>query len=1803
MSESPPKGGADATDDPVVEVASPAKVPRPGRWRRRLLFLAAVVVVGRLVLGVGLTPILRAALSAGGLEASWDSLELDLLDARVEVGGLTLSPRSGSGDGAPDGASSGAPMVAAAIVVLDVDAGALLTGHLRVERLVLEGARVRLDRGAEGSWNFSPLMGEGAPAPAEPTPPGPILFDLPFEVVQARVQDLGVSLRDLQATPPVDLTSTTSLTLTNLGAEGQPAALDLRVVSADCLDLLRVRGGGAVAAEGADLSVELTLAGLRPEAARGLLVAAGLDPRAESLSADARLRLEAQPLEGNARQIGARLTLDRTQVTADGTEAVGLEQLEVQVGALGDGVLNVASVLVDGLVAEASLEADGSLTFAGLGPATSAPASSASKAPEPAPGVPTQAAPAVAGAEPAPFQWSLDRVELKGSRLAFTDRDLSDGHRITASLDTVTAGPISSVSGAPASSVLLSGTIPGVVEEIRVEGTIESIVPRFKGSGGLRLDGVIPVELAPYLALGGIEPAFERGTFELDQLDVDGLDFAAKGLRVTDSGEELAAVDMARVVVGGEDRVTAELSGARGRVRRLLDESIEGVGLRFNLASEPPTPPKERGAGGPADATPFVLPSVWLPRLDLQFERLELISESNDLTPVTVGPISLTAGRAAGAGDSSEAFVASVQGKVRVARDFSASVTLDGSEEGLLRIRGETAARGLNLDPLEEWVELLGVRSVLRDGALDARFDLGLRALEGRPDLSIQVGPVRLADRAGEEATEWLDLKELRVEGVRSGGDVTAAIGSIRVDQPRLRLERDGAEWTALGFQVLPRGAAEETPEAPANLEPAAESSRASGWLTLGDAQLNGASVTLVDRADGATSAVVLEATLAAKDLAPGAGAPAATVTAEVGLEGSRWAAAGTVQPDPAAPSMDLELTLEGLAGEALQRFMPPGAQLALADGVARAKVRGSWSQPEGGGDSLAMVVEDLDLRERDAGRPLLGASLLRLTAPRLDAVGGVVDVNDVTVEGLVLELVRLTGGGLRVAGVNLLPAEPSEPSAAATDPSPSVSRRLQSVRVGALDLGLKELRLSTEGGDEAPFVAKSRVRLKDAVEFDGEDFLDDAPPVELELTASAEPGRTELTLDLALSPFDPEPEFDARIQVDGLDGSFIRSVFPERQVSEGEAALDGGSFSASIQSELRWRRSGPLDFDLRGGFGLGLEVNDLALRRRADGPVDLGLDLLSLDASAIAPRAGRYQFQRVEIENPRAIVHRVEAGLEVAGLLVVPSSDESGAPEASTEAASTDATGDALEGRSATDGRGPGETVAEGAAPGEPSTEVVQESDPAPPRINLAIDDLLLRDLDVLYEDRTVTPVLAIPLVALDAEVRGLSSRMLFEPRPLRYSLSLGGGKVSLPVRLAQTSLIRGMAEGVAGAVSSREAEVVTYEERPLFRELVSSGQLTFYPSTSGWVQGSLQGFELTALRGAAIASGIDIGDGVLDVNSRTRLSGSQGGHVDSTVSLSYLSLSEPDGGPISRFLKLPAPLDTVIFVLKNEQGEIRLPLAFDFGDGSNMGFAEISAKASAAFLRLVTEALAAAPLRAVGSVTDVVGLGGLVGGRDRTPKYAGMKAEVDFEVGSAHVDLQLPPALKAIVKAMAEDPLLELEGSHRFGEADIERARELANPDSDVALKLLQSLRRRRDVLARERGELAAEARSSLALGRTDAFQRAQADLVQRSRELGEVESRVDQVAALLGRNASGKADRRRKRVALDLAQSRMDALMRALIRAGVDQTRVNLKRPRYQKPDPEEISALSQVLVQTRAGTPRKGFFGRVLSFFSF
>jgi len=290
------------------------------------------------------------------------------------------------------------------------------------------------------------------------------------------------------------------------------------------------------------------------------------------------------------------------------------------------------------------------------------------------------------------------------------------------------------------------------------------------------------------------------------------------------------------------------------------------------------------------------------------------------------------------------------------------------------------------------------------------------------------------------------------------------------------------------------------------------------------------------------------------------------------------------------------------------------------------------------------------------------------------------------------------------------------------------------------------------------------------------------------------------------------------------------------------------------------------------------------------------------------------------------------------------------------------------------------------------------------------------------------------------------------------------------------------------------------------------------------------------------------------------------------------------------------------VLFVLRNERGEHRIPLSFDLEPGTSVGAGTIAAKASAALLRLITDALAGAPVRVVGGVTDVVGLGGILGGGDGAPKYAGMQASVAFEAGGVRIAPSQRERLADLVEAMDEDPLLELVGVHAFGPADLERAERLASPDTQEARTLLRSLRLRRSELVRRRDELLASLRARLALGEDEEFAAGREELVAVGRDLGLTEDGIDRVADLLRPGAAKRRDQRTRGTALAIARSRIDGLTRLLVESGVPFERLDLRSPRFERVlAPEEPDPRGRIELVTRGGTPPKGILRRILGWF--
>src|SRR6185436_1547311 len=145
---------------------------------------------------------------------------------------------------------------------------------------------------------------------------------------------------------------------------------------------------------------------------------------------------------------------------------------------------------------------------------------------------------------------------------------------------------------------------------------------------------------------------------------------------------------------------------------------------------------------------------------------------------------------------------------------------------------------------------------------------------------------------------------------------------------------------------------------------------------------------------------------------------------------------------------------------------------------------------------------------------------------------------------------------------------------------------------------------------------------------------------------------------------------------------------------------------------------------------------------------------------------------------------------------------------------------------------------------------------------------------------------------------------------------------------------------------------------------------------------------------------AGVSLGGGVFDSAVAVRLVGD--GSLDTSTRLIFtdLELSESSDGPIFRYLSLPAPLSTVIFVLRNENGALKVPLDVSL-DPSNISLASLGAAASTTFLKLVANAIAASPFRVAGTVVDVATLGQA----EKAEKPAGDVVTIGFAVGDAGV------------------------------------------------------------------------------------------------------------------------------------------------------------------------------------------------------
>jgi hypothetical protein len=711
-------------------------------------------------------------------------------------------------------------------------------------------------------------------------------------------------------------------------------------------------------------------------------------------------------------------------------------------------------------------------------------------------------------------------------------------------------------------------------------------------------------------------------------------------------------------------------------------------------------------------------------------------------------------------------------------------------------------------------------------------------------------------------------------------------------------------------------------------------------------------------------------------------------------------------------------------------------------------------------------------------------------------------------------------------------------PTATPRPPS-SAAPKYSDLRVNSVDFELRGLTLTDQSGaGGAPLVLAATLKSPEPLIL-ADSSREDLQSARLELRASAEPVLRSLAMDVSIDVAAARPNLRLDLKADGLRGSGLTEVLPELAEKLDGSGLSDGSFSAKFLADLSWPRRGPLDFDFGGGLSGELDLTDVALRTQPDADPVLALKRLEVDMADVRPAVGLLHFSSIELDYPYARATVTPEGLHFAGLLLKapPPPPEGAAPEAATT---------------------------EAAAPPAPAPEpqpVVATAPPpsGAPATRLKIDRILASGLDVELRDDTATPPMVLPIADLDVDVHDLSSGIT-PARPVRFTVSVRGGNVPFPVRKRSDASLTGLVGSTARAIggSGEQAQ----EERRIFDELLVQGRLVPGIPPIGWCNVNLSALELQAFAGPALRAGLIIDDGTLDATVRIRMNGPEGSDVDSTLTFTYLALSEPENGPVSRWLHLSAPLDSVLFLLRNADGEHIIPADFHVEPGG-LGRGEVQGAATSAIGSVIARALASAPLRIIGSVTDLVGVTGGEGPPPEPPIV------LDYAPGDPVLPAGADRAVWELTKKLLDDEDLDLVLQHEFGAGDARVATTLGNPSPEDARRLQERLAARRLERERLRDSKAAESRALLAVGRPVEAREAAQEVIGFDRDIAATEDAQDRVLTLLDPGADRRIAQRTRAAGVEFGQARLDDIRRRIGATGGDEIlkRVELRPVRFE------------------------------------
>ncbi|MBL8801168.1 MAG: DUF748 domain-containing protein [Planctomycetes bacterium] len=1733
-------------------------------WRsslaRKLFKLAFALVLLRLLLAA-LTPLaLQLAARSAGLELEYASSRTSLSGGAFELRDAQLRLRR-DGD-AP------APLLAhLGRLELDVDLASALRGELRVPRAQVDGLEVWVEIDRAGRCAWSDVLRTSPAATTEPQEDAqPLSFELPLDLA-AQLLRGRLHVRDASVAEPVEL---------DLQADARVEARDGRgsavvwLSAGGALRQARVEANFETDAQQARAGLRASFDGLTPDALRGWLARAGVVSR-ETLHGSLEAHLDLNVRAGAASSIEGRAVVRDVRVAGAQGPHFTLRALEVELDEFNAERVALRRVALREPRLWAQWNEQGAPEWAGLATAPTAVAARADDAPN-------EVTPSKLRFELAQFVLAQGAVEVRDAAQPHNEPlELADAQLEFAGLQ----WPPDS---ATTLELAAHARAPGVAERLKLDARAELTAQQLALDAKLHSDGVTLERLAPALARAGLTSELRHGTgaatlrANLDWSAGLSADAAVLDVRWSD-GEDLFRLERATLngASSAAQRVSVrqiECVGLRTSARRGSDGKIRALGFVLAQRDAPPESAPSTASGpatGPATgasgASPTAPSSFSLDSLQVRGAAFEWLDElPQNAVELAVRDAELDLERL-DLGAHTAPRVAQLRAVCKADPLFE-QARLDlqlASSKEQHSFAGEASVEALDLTPLAPYLSSAGLTPRCTEGRLQARMKLDAQRAPSSWLLTAQLLDAELS--AGGErlaGVESVALDSLALRELAQGLEFR----TLMIERPFVRIERSAAGALSLcGVELSARDAQASESSAPPQTQ------IATSWLPFSSRAdslaLREGRVEFHDAQAASTAPLVLgvDATLA--PLALGVGPTPTLGRIGVSLDGACELADLQFQAHATANALALiaELNAAGLANGPLAPYFPPGMSFAIASGAARAKLRASAQRSADGALLATLELDDAALLDN------VGAHVLALERARGEvrvAADGAVEVRELRALGVRASVEREPSGATRVAGLRIAAAESAAPpapssghtsedadtnftaatGAAATSAHIAAGRSEQAqdsaqrpaaesggadehtdvvvrprgtasaaprVVVGDIELELSELTLRGFAGEPLTLALRAehvgpRTWLAPT--------LDGAQDIELALRGALAPVCGEFQLALRASPCASQPQFALDFALRELSGAAFARLAPALAERIDASALAHGELSGRVRAQLELRRSAPLELDLEAPLGFEAALEQLEYRADPQGELLAGLRALRIEGGSLDVREKRLRLASVEIDTPHLRATRDAHALQAFGVrFLTPSAAEADTPAqlAADAPAATSATPTPLEA----------------------------------PAFDVVVERAVATGLDVEFVDLSGPAPARLPLDELDAELKRVSLAGLARGDALSFRATLGAGAVDLPVRVSADSLLEGMAAGVVDLLDG-EDNLARSEPRPLFAELNLSGKIALAPAPRGWAALNLEALELPAFRGPALATGLELGDGTADLDVRLRLAGADGMSVDARSSFAHLSLSEPADGPLARYLSLPAPLDTVLFLLKDAEGLHKLSLGFRV-ERDGLKSAEIAGAAAAAATGVIARAVASSPLRLLSTLTDAAGLTG-----DEAPPQANRRV-VEFAAGDPTLDARGRAVLAQLGEDVRGRPRKRVVVVHELSRADLERVARLVNPSLDDRARLAARLRERKAELTRERETLAARARSELAFADPNRRAELMAQLRGLDAQIGEGERALERLFELLRPGSERRNATRARGAAIALGAERADRARRALADLGVTAERV--------------------------------------------